>query len=206
MHIPGAYAVTCPDRLHAFIRSHSFATLVSADETTEHPPIATHLPLLLSVSPAQPIRLLGHVARGNSQWRHAEGRRVLAIFSGPHAYISAGWYGEQNVVPTWNYVAVHVTGILRIEQDPDWLLEHVRTVVETYEQNSPNPWSLDTVDVEFQRCLVAGIVGLSIQVEDIQGCWKLSQHHSEARRQGAISGLQQRALGDDLEIAGLMDA
>ena len=204
MHIPAAYAVTNPDRLHQFIREHSFAILVSADDTHERPPIATHVPLLLKTDDDAPIRLEGHVAKGNPQWKQADGRKVLAIFSGPHSYISAGWYGEQNVVPTWNYLAVHVSGRVQIEQDPERLLELVRDTVQVYEAGSLRPWSSDSVDIEYQRQLAHGIVGFSIEIEHIAGCWKLSQHHSESRRKGAIAGLQQRARGDDLEIARLM--
>lgn len=204
MHIPAAYAVTDTERLYQFIREHSFAILVSTDDTPERPPMATHIPLLLRTDGDRPISLDGHVAKGNPQWKQADGRKVLAIFPGPHAYISPGWYGEQNVVPTWNYLAVHVSGRLQTEQDPDRILELVSDTVRVYEGGSQQPWSNDSVDIEYQRQLAQGIVGFTIEVEHIEGCWKLSQHHSESRRKGAIAGLQQRARGDDREIARLM--
>src|SRR5690348_11637270 len=95
--------------LHAFIEANGFAVLFSCAGE----PFARHLPLLLERSPAPHGRLLGHVARATPQWRTADGQRVLAVFSGPHAYVSPSWYGEPDVVPTWNYVAVHATGTFR---------------------------------------------------------------------------------------------
>ncbi len=204
MHIPSAFSVTDSVRLQDFIRKHSFAILASMDDAEDRAPIATHLPLLLECDDGKPSRLLGHVAKGNPQWRQADQRKVLAIFSGPHAYVSAAWYGEKNVVPTWNYVAVHVTGRLRIEQDPEKLMSLVQKTVFFYEREAINPWSMETSDGEYQKNLLGGIVGFEIVIESIEGCWKLNQHHSESRRNGALAGLRQRNIGDDLEIARLM--
>ena len=144
------------------------------------------------------------MAKGNAQWRLADAQNVLAVFSGPHAHISAGWYGEQNVVPTWNYVTVHVTGKLRIEHNPDRLRKLLQETVSIYEAGAGTQWSLESVDPGFRQRMTESIVGFSIEVESIQGCWKLNQHHSESRRAGAIVGLQTRGQGDDLEIADLM--
>jgi transcriptional regulator len=206
MYVPAAFSVYDPEQLHEFIRSHSFAILVSPGESSDRPPTASHLPLLLRINDDGTAWLDGHLAKGNAQWRLADAQNVLAIFSGPHAHISAGWYGEQNVVPTWNYVAVHVTGTLRIERDPDRLLKLLEQTVSIYEAGARPPWSLETVDPDFRQRMTDSIVGFSIEVESIQGCWKLNQHHSESRRAGALNGLRTRAAGDDLEIADLMEA
>lgn len=204
MYVPPAFSVTDSEQLHEFIRSHSFAVLVSPGESSDSPPRASHLPLLLHINEDGTVLLDGHMAKGNSQWRLADAQNVLAVFSGPHAHISAGWYGEQNVVPTWNYVAVHVTGTLRIERDPVRLMKLLQETVSIYEANARTPWNPESVDPDFLQRMTASIVGFSIEVESIQGCWKLNQHHSESRRAGAIAGLQTRAQGDDLEIADLM--
>ena len=81
------------------------------------------------------------MARANSQWRTAGGQRVLAIFHGPHAYVSPTWYESDNVVPTWNYVAVHAYGTLRLIEDRDRLVNLIRRTVERYESAMPSPWS-----------------------------------------------------------------
>lgn len=103
-------------------------------------------------------------------------------------------------------VAVHVTGTLRIERDPDRLLTLLHGTVSIYEAGTTTRWSLEAVDPDFRQRMTDSIVGFSIEVESIQGCWKLNQHHSESRRAGALTGLRTRAAGDDLEIADLMEA
>src|SRR4051812_31444270 len=101
MYVPNHFAERELATLHAAIERYSFAMLVSgaADSLT-----ASHLPLLLDRSGGERGTLLGHMARANTQWREAAGQSVLAIFSGPHAYISPQWYEASEVVPTWNYV------------------------------------------------------------------------------------------------------
>jgi transcriptional regulator len=101
MYIPSSFSESNISKLHALIRSNSFGLLVSAGADQ---PLATHLPVLLDSGAGTYGTLLGHVARANPQWRQMEGQRVLAIFSGPHAYISPTWYESEDVVPTWNYV------------------------------------------------------------------------------------------------------
>jgi transcriptional regulator len=103
VYVPTAFAETDTTRLHEFIRRHSFSILTSFGEGGA---IASHLPLLLDADAGSPGQLLGHMARANPQWRRVDGE-VLAIFAGPHAYVSPSWYEEPNTVPTWNYVAVH---------------------------------------------------------------------------------------------------
>lgn len=206
MYVPSPFAVHDSEQLHAFIRSHGFAILVSLSDNVESPPLATHLPLLLQETQNANVRLAGHVARGNSQWKLADGQKVLAIFSGPHAHISASWYGENNVVPTWNYVAVHVTGTLQIEEDPDRLLKLLNDTVSQYESAEPHSWNFQMTDANFRTRMLQGIVGFVIDIDTIQGCWKLSQHHSESRRSGAIAGLRQRAKNNDVTIADLMES
>src|SRR5689334_21322792 len=99
--------------MHEFIRRHSFATLVTISSSG---PVASHLPLLLDAEAGPHGSLLGHMARANPQWRTAEGE-ALAIFLGPHAYVSPAWYGEPGTVPTWNYVAVHAYGTFRLVEE-----------------------------------------------------------------------------------------
>ena len=113
MYTPPSFAETDRDKLLAAVREYSFATIVSGGDGDL---VATHMPLLLETNNDN-ARLVGHWAKANRQWNAADGQRVLAIFSGPHAYISPTWYAAPNTVPTWNYVAVHVYGTLRVEHD-----------------------------------------------------------------------------------------
>src|SRR5438445_13331101 len=107
MYIPAHFLESDLPTLHEFIERNSFGLLVSQCDGS---PFASHLPFLLERSSGSRGTLVGHMARANPQWEQASGQRVLAVFSGPHAYISPTWYEADAVVPTWNYAAVHVTG------------------------------------------------------------------------------------------------
>ena len=97
MYTPASFAETDQSKLQDLIENQSFATLVSVGECE---PIASHLPLLLDRQTEPHGRLVGHMARANPQWKSADGQPVLAIFTGPHTYISPTWYESKNVVPT----------------------------------------------------------------------------------------------------------
>lgn len=201
MYTPASFAVDDPEKLHTFIETHSFATLVSPDAENS---TASHLPLLLDRGVAANGRLVGHMARANRQWEQASDRPVLAIFHGPHAYVSPAWYAETNVVPTWNYAAVHVQGTMRLEQDRGRLLDIVRQYVDVYEAGLPEPWSLDKADPEFIDGLLDAIVGFTIEIERIEGKWKLSQNHTRERREKVIHQLDGQKSDNSRQIAGLM--
>jgi len=201
MYIPSSFAESDPDKLCEFIERHSFATLVSHSSTGL---MATHMPLLLDRSQAGPQRLVGHLARANPHGEQADGQRVLAIFHGPHAYISPSWYEAVNVVPTWNYVAVHVDGVLRLVHDRVRLMEIVRRYVETYESTLALPWSLEHNEGAFVERLLDAIVGFTIEIDSVEGKWKLSQNHDRQRRERVIRALHSAGDENRLRIADLM--
>lgn len=203
MYVPASFAIEDRTTLHDFIEQHSFATMVSHDGTV---PFASHVPLLLDRNAGTYGRLLGHVARANPQWKHATDQQVLAIFHGPHAYISPTWYETTNAVPTWNYVAVHACGTLRLVSDREELRQIVARMVDVYESNQPVPWSIKSPDGEFINRLLESIVGFTIEIERIEGKWKLNQNHPAERREKVIRALRQSGGSHDLEIAALMDA
>lgn len=201
MYIPSAFNETDRDRLHEVIERNSFAALISQAEDA---PVASHLPLLLDRHIGPHGQLIGHMARANPQWRHAAGQTVLAIFTGPHAYISPAWYETANAVPTWNYVAVHVTGRLRRVEDRSRLREIVRRTVEFHEAPRPQPWSLDSAEPAFIENLLDSIVGFTIDIERIEGKWKLSQNHPPERRQRVIQALEAGETENAAAMAHLM--
>ena len=118
MYVPAAFAEHDRSKLHEFMRRHSFALLTSRSQEGL---IASHLPLLFDPEIGALGGLHGHMARANSHWRRVEGE-VLAVFSGPHAYISPSWYEEEGTVPTWNYTAVHAYGTFEVVEERDALL------------------------------------------------------------------------------------
>ena len=200
MYVPSSFARTDPAELFAFIEAHSFGLLVS---TRDGAPFASHLPLLLDRRAGPHGTLVGHMARANPQWRDLDGRPVLAVFSGPHAYVSPSWYGAEGVVPTWNYVAVHATGTFRVTDDPDEVTAIVADTVETYERGMPTPWRLDA-GAEYVRRLADGIVGFRVAVERLEGKWKLSQNHPAERREKVAAALAAAGDPDARAVARLM--
>jgi transcriptional regulator len=202
LYIPTAFDQSDLPTLHRFMEHHSFAVLCSTEE--DGTPFASHLPLLLERTSAPRGVLVGHMARANPQWRHAEGKPVLAIFMGPHAYVSPTWYEVEDVVPTWNYVAVHATGVLRTVHDRDDLLKIVADTVAFYEATRPKPWKLGEPEGFLDRML-RGIVGFRIEIAGIEGKWKLSQNQPAERREKVRRALQEQGGEDGTAIARLME-
>lgn len=200
MYVPPAFNEPDPTKLHDFIEQHSFATLVSQGGK----PVASHLPLLLDRDNQSQGRLIGHMAKANVQWKDADGQPVLAVFHGPHAYISPTWYEAENVVPTWNYVAVHVYGTFRLDDSRGRRLEIVRRYVDFYEATLEPPWSLESADDDFIDKLLDAIVGFRIDIERIEGKWKLNQNLDPTRRARVIRALRDAGGEDRQRIADLM--
>lgn len=201
MYVPKAFQQTDLAELHRFIERYSFAVLCSTGD--DGVPFASHLPLLRDQRAAPPGALIGHMARANPQWRHADGKPVLAVFAGPHVYVSPSWYEAEDVVPTWNYVTVHVTGIFRAMHERDAMLEIVREMVGVYEAGKSEPWELGPPNDYLERML-HGIVGFRIEITGMEGKWKLSQNHPPERREKVMRALDEQDSEDAQAIVRLM--
>ena len=212
MYVPAAFHVDDPEQLARFMAEHSFATVITQHEGF---PFASHLPLLHERNASTPGKdlgphgkLIGHLAKANPQWQAAvdqpAGIPVLAIFHGPHTYISPTWYAEPNTVPTWNYVAVHATGRLRLIHDDQRLLQLLTTTVNRYESSQQQPWRIEDQDQTFIEKLLGGIVGFEIAIDRLEGKWKLNQNQSEARRERVRDVLGQSSRDEDRMVAELM--
>jgi transcriptional regulator len=199
MYVPTHFAETDTNKLHDFLRRESFALLTTQNATGL---IASHLPLLLDPTAGPHGSLFGHMARANPQWRQVIGE-AMAVFSGPHAYVSPSWYEEGGTVPTWNYVAVHAYGTFHLVEDRDELLAILRRSVATYESPRPAPWPFDESAAHVGNMLKA-IVGFRIEITRLEGKWKLSQNHSEARRRRVAEALTNRPDDDSKAIAALI--
>jgi transcriptional regulator len=186
MYVPPHFAETNPTVLHDFVEAHSFGLLVSQ---LGGEPFATHLPFLLDRATGPHGTLVGHVARANPHWRELAGHPALAVFSGPHAYVSPTWYEAEPAVPTWNYVAVHAAGRAELVEDRGELLEIVRRTVAVYEAGMPRPWRLDADSTYVDR-LLPQIVGFRLRVEKLEGKWKLNQNHPAERRTRVVRALE----------------
>jgi transcriptional regulator len=201
MYVPRHFEQTDLSALHAFIEQHSFALLCSTAE--DGTPFASHLPMLLDRSAGEKGTLVGHMARANPQWRHAEGKPVLAVFSGPHHYISPAWYESERVVPTWNYVAVHAAGTLQTIHDRAELMGILRDVVAYFESGRAEPWRIP--EDGYAESIAGGTVGFRIEVARLDGKWKVGQNHPADRRERAARALRAQGGEDALAIAELME-
>src|SRR5690348_1585157 len=184
--------------LHEAIRGISFGTLLTHvnDEF-----VATHLPFEVEARPAPHGTLIGHIARYNPQWREIrKGIPALAIFQGPHAYVSPSWYPgkreDPRQVPTWDYVTVHAHGTLHTMDDPDRLYAHLERLVQRNEGARAEPWKITDAPADYLREQMGYIVGLELRIEKLEGRCKLSQNRNAADQEGARAGL---ASGNERE-------
>ncbi|MDR3392800.1 MAG: FMN-binding negative transcriptional regulator [Sulfuriferula sp.] len=200
MYIPEPFKASNPDHAAALISAHPFGMLVTVSDGA---PYVSHLPMLFERTAARQGKLRGHMARANPQWRHfSSDSEILAVFQGPHAYISSSYYATPGV-PTWNYSAVHLRGIPRLTTDKTELADLVEQLTRVHESHMPIPWQPDRTD-ERQAKLLDAIVGFEIVITDIQAKFKLSQNRSLEDRQLVIAALNQSGLQTDAELAQLM--
>ena len=200
MYIPPAFAETDLTELHSFIEQYSFGLLVSEQDGA---PFASHLPFLLDRNAGPHGTLVGHMARANPQWHQLAEQRVLAVFSGPHAYISPTWYAAEKTVPTWNYMAVHVYGQLTLVHDESTLLEIVQDSVTRYERAMPRPWT-PNLSTNFVTDLLSHIVGFRIEIDKIEGKFKLNQNQAVERQAKVAAALQVQGGENAQAIAAAM--
>lgn len=199
MYIPKQFKVHDFEEVREFIQRHSFGTLVT---TRKGKPIAAHLPFQL-VKEEEDYYLTGHMAYGNPQWRTFEnGEDVLAIFQGPHAYISSSWYEQENV-PTWNYQAVHIYGAAQILTDLE-LEQDLALLLKKNEHHRKNPVLWDTLSPELLAKELKGIIGFKIKVNEIQAADKLSQNRHETDYRTIIKKLQEEQSMNAHEMAEVM--
>lgn len=197
MFVPEHYRERDATVLFAAMRAHAFATIISAEEGAG--PQATWIPFLIEGTPARPV-IFGHLARVNDHWRGwNSGTPVLALFQGPHHYISPSWYVSAPNVPTWNYLAVQVRGRPRLLEDQVEVEAMLGRLVTQFEAERMPPWTLADQPARYRAEMARGIVGFELLAEEITGAWKLSQSKSAADRAGAIAGL--RATGGDAALA-----
>lgn len=170
MYIPQDYKNEDLKDVQEFIINNSFGILINY---TNGKPWATHIPLELDKDSNGNDILVGHIAKANPQWKYfVEDKEVLCIFNGPHTYVSSSWYAEEEV-PTWNYIAVHIYGLLKIQEEKV-LMASLHKLVDKYERKSENPISLNNLSKNTLR-QVKGVIGFEIEIKEIQAAYKLSQ-------------------------------
>jgi transcriptional regulator len=203
MYLPDLFRVDDLPRLHALMRAHPFAALISSGPAGL---FATHLPTVLKdEGPYGTIEC--HVARANPHWKELGGE-TLMIFQGPQTYITPNWYPSKaehgKVVPTWNYAVVHAYGRAEAMDDVRWLRRHVGELTAQQEADEAKPWAVTDAPDSFIAGMARAIVGVRLPIARLEGKWKMSQNRELKDRAGVIEGLDRRDAGDDREIAGLL--
>ena len=207
MHIPGKFKQDDRSELEGVIRDYPFATLVTCSGSGM---AANHLPMVLAEVNGKKV-LQAHIARANPLWKEVSDQsEVLVIFNGPHCYISPNHYPTKQqtgrAVPTWNYVVVHVTGVMSYVQDEDWLRAFIDRLTTQHEAAQPEPWSTSDAPQGYIQKMLPAIVGLEIDITAITGQWKLSQNQPEQNRLGVIAGLSSERDSQHQQVAALVKA
>lgn len=203
MYIPHANTMDDPVQIRAFVESVGSAEVVTVGP--DGTPLATLLPILWSADGAT---VIAHFARANPHWRAiTDNAPALAIVAGPQAYVSPAWYASKaehgRVVPTWNYTAVHLTGTVRVHDDPHWVRNVVTRLTVHHEQSRAEPWAVTDAPEQYVEKNLKAIVGLEMTVTGVEAKAKLSQNRPDADRAGVVSGLL--AEGGDPAVARAME-
>lgn len=198
MYIPKKYLATDQDEILAFMKTYSFATIVTSKGNF---PIATHLPFLVADHEGT-ITLTSHFAKANDQWTAIENCKVLVIFSEPHAYISPRNYENELNVPTWNYISVHAYGNGKLITDTRKIYNALEATIDNYEIEYRRQW--DNFPEEYKRKMSNGIVAFEISVTDLQAKKKLSQNKTAMEQQKIIEQLSRSDDHNDQTIARFM--
>ncbi len=202
IYLPESFAEHDREVVLDLVEEHSFGMLIAAGEGGV--PMIAHLPFLLDRALGPQGTLVVHVARANPVRRALEsGAPVLAVFRGPHGYISPTWYTSRDEVPTWNYAVVHAHATPRLLDDAG-LLASLAGLAAVHERGHPDPWTLGDLSAERRGELFPAIAGFALTITALEAKLKLSQNRRSEDRDGALRGLQERGSADDLELAALM--
>jgi transcriptional regulator len=200
MYTPPAFRIDDPAWIHGFVEAHDFGMLGSAAPLT-----VTHLPFhLIRPEGSSKARLICHLARANPHWQAfaGEGAEAVAVFRGPHAYVSSSWYGAQPAVPTWNYDAVQARGHATLIEDPEAVAVQMRALAFRYE---PDPgFDMAAQPERFMAQMFKGVVGVSIEVAEWTGKRKQSQNRPMPDRVAVAAALEAR--GEQAAAAALREA
>lgn len=196
MYTPDLYKNENPEEIRNFLKDNSFGILINQ---TNGKLTATHIPIELEINAEGKEILQGHISKLNQQAEgFKENDQVLAVFTGPHSYISSSWYDHENV-PTWNYIAVHVYGRTKIVAY-EKSVEQLKKLVDKYEEHSENPVRVEELSEKTMR-EARGIFGFEIEIDEIQATKKLSQNRDDYNYKNIISELKKTENAQSIAIA-----
>lgn len=190
MYAPAAYRETREDVLCDAISAIRLCTLVTPSDAGIQ---ITHAPVSLTRA-GDRVTIETHLARANPHWTALEGGAPsVAVFQGPHAYVSPSWYPSKaatgKVVPTWAYIAVHAHGAASLIEDAAALRARLEAMTSATEAGRPEPWAVSDAPEPYLDAMMRGIVGVRLTVDRLEGAWKINQNKTEADREGTRQGL-----------------
>jgi transcriptional regulator len=193
MYQPPAFREDRIEVQHQLIRAHPLALLITAGPTGL---LANLFPFLLDSEGTDKGTLRLHIARANPQWRELESvEECLVVFCGPQDYVTPSWYETKRetgkVVPTWNYVMVHVWGRPRVIHDDVWLRRQIEDLTDSRERLRAAPWKVDDAPPDFIAAQMRAIIGVEIPISRTEGKWKMSQNRPAADRAGVVAGFRE---------------
>ena len=199
MYLPAVFREERLETLHALIRAHPLATLITAGAGG----LTANLAPFTLVEVGDKGTLRAHVARANDQVGALNaGAETLVVFHGPEAYITPSWYASKKehgrVVPTWNYVVVQVRGAPRVVEDAEWLRAQLTALTSAQEDRRSEPWKVTDAPEPFIEAQMKAIIGIEIPIRAIEGKWKVSQNRSVADRQGVYEGLRAEGINEEM--------
>jgi transcriptional regulator len=195
MHILKNFHMQDSAEMHSFIDKFSFGVIVSDSLS------GTHLPFYLRPDEGASGTLYCHFSRATPHWKELENTEVLVIFSGPHSYISPSWYSQAPAVPTWNYAAVHCYGVASVVDDAQ-TIEVLENMMGKYEPELLQ--NRDIVTDAYRDKLLAGIVGVKIELSHMQGQAKLGQNRKMEDQNKVLDALSKSNKLDSLALADYM--
>lgn len=188
MYSPALFREERLEVLHAFIRSHPLGLLISQGSTGL---LANLLPFVLKSDGGGRGVLQAHMARANPQWRELDMQQVLVVFRGPDAYVSPSLYETKKqtgkVVPTWNYAMVQARGTANLRDQVEWLTPQLNALTTAREAQRPQPWAVTDAPADYIEAQKKAIVGLEIEIAELDGKWKVSQNQPEANRRSVVA-------------------
>jgi transcriptional regulator len=205
MYLPPHFDIPNSELHFDLIENNPLGILISNGERGL---MADHVPFYLD---RNQNKLLAHVAKANPQWRNiASNGAVLVVFQSGDHYITPSWYASKQehgkVVPTWNYVAVQVTGTAKVVDDPTWLRDQIDRLTDRHEYTRARPWSTNDAPSEFVAGQLKGIIGLEIAINSTAGKWKVSQNRNDMDRLGVAEGLKLEKTTVSLKMSGYVES
>jgi len=181
-----------------FMRQHPFIFLTGCDKDSK--PVATQVPVFIDENEGK-LFLTGHMMRQTDHHKAFEqNNNVLAVFTGPHTYVSATWYDNPHQASTWNYMSVHAKGVINF-QNENSLVSVLRRLTLHYENNNPTSSTIfDNLPEDYRSRLMKAIIPFEIEIKEIDNVFKLSQNHNEKTFKNIIERLEQQG-GDGKFIA-----